>query len=271
MKTGMTAIRRFKVLQLRTVVMIVGFGAIASWPGQLAAEGAGAGAAELFRLGVEALEAGRYADAASMFRLSYDMEQRAETICNLATTYDRWSGHDQQALEAYRRCVSEDSSGRFRPHAQTRIRAIQARSGSPARQPSPPSPPSGPQATNVAITWQGTTNTRGCFFFSGPGRLGQRDQLGTQARWVATGNQITMTFSGGQVFSGTRNGQQITLSRRTTYTYQGVWIVTETIQGAFAGATLMAAYNYQECDARRPQTCPGRCSIRSQISAIPRP
>ena len=97
------------------------------------ARGEAAGAAELYRQGVEAFEEGNYDDAASLFRLSYEMDSRAATMCNLALAYDRWEDHEQQALEAYRRCAEEDAEGRFRDHALERSavlrRQLEARGG----------------------------------------------------------------------------------------------------------------------------------------------
>jgi hypothetical protein len=88
-----------------------------------------AGATELFRQGVAALREGSYPEAVSLFRLSYDMEVRAATQCNLALAYERWTGHDQEALEAYRRCAEDDREGRFRERALERSQEIRRRLG----------------------------------------------------------------------------------------------------------------------------------------------
>jgi tetratricopeptide (TPR) repeat protein len=98
-----------------------------AWPAAACAQ-ASAGADELFRQGVRALREGRYDEAASMFRLSYQMQPQAATMCNLALTYER-AGRDNEALEAYRQCAEDDASGRYRGHALERANEIQARAG----------------------------------------------------------------------------------------------------------------------------------------------
>lgn len=235
--------------------------------GRSLAESAG-GPQELFRLGVQALNESRYADAASMFRLSNDMERNVETTCNLALTYERWGGHDAQALETYQACAAEDTTGRFRPHAEARIVALRVRV-QPAAPPAPAAPSLAPQSTPIAVVWQVTSSTPSCFFFSGPGNLGRRDHLGTSAQWVASGPTVTLTFAGGLTFVGTRAGPQITLARRSTHSYSGTWIVDESIVGTFNGATFVGAYSYAECEAGNPRNCPTSCAIRAQISAVP--
>jgi hypothetical protein len=231
----------------------------------------GSGPEELFRLGVQALNESRYADAASMFRLSNDMERRVETTCNLALTYERWGGHDAQALETYVACASEDATGQFRPHAEERIAALRARLRPPAPQPAPaPSVPSmPPQMTPVAVAWQVTSSTPSCFFFSGPGNLGRQDHLGNAAQWAASGPSVSLSFAGGLTFVGTRSGPQISLSRRSTHTYSGSWIVDETIVGSFTGNTFVGTYSYAECEAGNARNCPTNCTIRAQVSAVP--
>jgi tetratricopeptide (TPR) repeat protein len=98
-----------------------------AWPSAAAAEGS-AGADELFRQGVRALREGRYDDATSLFRLSYEMEPQAATMCNLALTHER-AGRDRDALEAYRRCAEDDTTGRYRGHALERADELQRRLG----------------------------------------------------------------------------------------------------------------------------------------------
>jgi hypothetical protein len=238
--------------------------------GARAERGAG-GPEELFRLGVKALNESRYADAASMFRLSNDMERSVETTCNLALTYDRWAGHDAQAIETYQACAAEDTSGRFRPHAEERIAALRARALPTSAPPvaAPPSAPPGPQVMPVAVTWRVTSNTPSCFFFSGPGGLGRRDQLGTVAQWAATGPNVSLTFQGGQSFVGTRSGPQVSLSRRSTHSFSGTWVVDETILGSFDGNTFVGAYQYRECQPGNARNCPTNCTIQAQVSAVP--
>jgi len=100
---------------------------VAAWAAPSSAHGEVAGATELFRQGVAAFREGSYPEAASLFRLSYDMEARAETQCNLALTYERWGGHDMEALESYRRCAEDDTDGSYRPRALERAQQIRQR------------------------------------------------------------------------------------------------------------------------------------------------
>lgn len=229
----------------------------------------GSGPEELFRLGAQALNENRYADAASMFRLSNDMERNVETTCNLALTYERWGGHDAQAFETYQACAAEDTTGRFRPHAEERIAALRARVQPPAPPPAPTAPSMPAQSTPVSVAWQVTSSTPGCFFFSGPGSLGRRDHLGSRAQWVASGSNASLTFAGGLTFVGARSGPQVTLARRSTHNYSGTWIVDETIVGSFQGNTFVGAYSYAECEAGNPRNCPTTCTIRAQLAATP--
>lgn len=115
---------RLSTLARAALVLFASLAAL-SRPVPAAAEAAGA--TDLFRRGVEALQAGEYPEAASLFRLSYDMERRAATQCNLALTYERWGGHDLEALEAYRRCAEDDTDGRYRPRALERAQEIRRR------------------------------------------------------------------------------------------------------------------------------------------------
>jgi len=106
------------------------------------------GADALFRRGVEALRARRYDDAAALFRLSYDMEPRASTMCNLALTHER-AGRLQQAAQSYRQCASIDREGRYRDHALRQADELDQRMRASARptytrpQPQPQPPPTG--------------------------------------------------------------------------------------------------------------------------------
>ena len=81
-------------------------------------------ARSLFRAGVESLREGEFTDAERAFLASYEIEPRAATLCNLALTYDRWGGHEEQAARAYERCAAEDDTGRYRAHATQRASDI---------------------------------------------------------------------------------------------------------------------------------------------------
>lgn len=81
-------------------------------------------ASALFKRGVAALQKNSFALAVDMFKRSYELNPKAATICNLAITYDRWPGHEADALTAYRTCAEDDRSGRFRDHALERSRTL---------------------------------------------------------------------------------------------------------------------------------------------------
>jgi hypothetical protein len=78
----------------------------------------------LFKRGVDALRAQDYAAAATAFQQSYALSPKEATMCNLALTYDRWPGHVAEAIESYRKCAEDDTSGRFRDHALVRARQL---------------------------------------------------------------------------------------------------------------------------------------------------
>lgn len=78
-----------------------------------------------FAEGVRAAQEQRWSDAAQAFRRSYRLEPRVEALCNMAITYDRWEGHEEDALRAYRSCAAADESGRFAEHAAERSAAIE--------------------------------------------------------------------------------------------------------------------------------------------------
>lgn len=108
----------------RWLIFVCSFMVFGAWSGQAAAEQSGADA--LFSRGVRALRADQFDEAISLFRLSYDMEPRASTMCNLALAYER-SERLREALESYRRCAEDDMEGRFRSHAYERARDLERR------------------------------------------------------------------------------------------------------------------------------------------------
>ena len=157
-------------------------------------------------------------------------------------------------------------SGRFRGRALERVRELAARLGGA------PAAPELPVAASTPITlvWNVTERTPRCFFFSAPGSLGRDDRLGDRAWWSATSSgAATLSFEGGVTFSGTRSGDHVALSRRSNHSQGGRWIVTESIEGTFAGGTLHARYRYQECDGQGRQGCPTRCVLGAAITARP--
>ena len=101
-------------------------------------------ARQLFELGVQALEAGNPAQAASYFEQSNSINPRASTLCNLGQAYEQL-GRDCDAERAYRQCSLLDTQGSFRDTANTRASVLAPR----CRQPAPPDPfvrtqPTGP-------------------------------------------------------------------------------------------------------------------------------
>lgn len=82
-------------------------------------------AARIFDVGVVHLREERYEQAAGAFRESYRADPRVETMCNLALTYDRWGGHRDAALRAYRTCARDDVGGRYRGYAERRVGEIE--------------------------------------------------------------------------------------------------------------------------------------------------
>ncbi len=101
-----------------------------------------ADAEALFRQGVEAFRGEDYAQAATHFEESFALIAQAKTACNLALTYDRWTGHPRQAREAYIRCAELDTSNRFRDHAIDRAAALRDELGD---DPQPESDPTEPE------------------------------------------------------------------------------------------------------------------------------
>jgi len=105
-------------------------------------------AEDLFRRGVDALRERRFADAAGAFGRSLVLDARPATACNLALALERMGQHDPEAITAYTRCATLDTTGRFRDHALDRATALRAslaaaagpRAPPPADRPPPPDP-----------------------------------------------------------------------------------------------------------------------------------
>jgi hypothetical protein len=212
------------------------------------------GAEELFRRGIEAFRAEDYAAAVSLLRLSYSMQPRPETQCNLGLAFERWGGHEAEAIEAYRQCAAEDATGRFRARALQKARDLEV------------DEPEATEKIPASIEWGKVEKVPGCVFFSGPSGLGQSDQLGRAGKLVASGQALSLTFDGGAEFDGRRMGKLVTMSRRTTYVRSGGrWIVEESIAGMLEGGVLVAQYDYQECEEARRASCPGACSIHAAL------
>lgn len=130
----------------------------------------------------------------------------------------------------------------------------------------PPEPLQSPQqdgrGVRVAVEWTGVRATPGCFFFSGPGRLGRDDQLGTSACVEATG-PVRVDF-GSAVFTGSTGRA----TRRSPHTFHGNWLALESLDGTFvADGSFSGTYRYEECE--RGKACPGRCRIDASVRFTP--
>jgi tetratricopeptide (TPR) repeat protein len=112
-----------------------------------------------FRAGVEAHEAGDYANAELLFRRSIATYPTAAAYCNLALTYDR-TGRIDEAIEAYRECAEHDSSssGHYGSHATERAAELElereaerevAQTDAPPPNPVPPPATAAPQPSPV--------------------------------------------------------------------------------------------------------------------------
>ncbi len=125
-----------------------------------------ADARERFERGVDALNRGAFELAAEYFEGSFERVPRAATMCNLALTFDRWGGHECDAMNAYSQCADLDRSGRLRDHAVERAEALQSEfdCGGPA--PPDPTPPDAtppdtrppgatPPGLPITAPWQG--------------------------------------------------------------------------------------------------------------------
>lgn len=136
-------------------------------------------------------------------------------------------------------------------------------SGQTDRKPPPPTPiDQTGTGIEVAVRWSGVSATPGCFFFSGPRRLGRDDQLGSTA-CVSPGSPARVAF-GGAVFTGSTGG----LTRRSVHQFHGEWYADERLDGALqSDGRLNGTYLYEECEAGK--ACPGRCAIRASVTFTP--
>jgi hypothetical protein len=110
----------------------------------------------------------------------------------------------------------------------------------------------------VAVVWSAiTTETPGCFFFSGPTDLGRDDHLGSSGVLDASERGATLAFDGGPVFTGTMLGATIALGRSAPYEFSGTWTTRETITLASSGPDWVGHYHYDEIDPStgRPSSC----------------
>lgn len=129
----------------RTVAALLAASLLALHAPVTHAETLEAEAQTLFKRGVAALQKNSFPVAADAFKRSYELIPKPAAICNLAITYDRWTGHEAEALTAYRTCAEDDRSGRFRDHALERSRALRNALPQPDPEPEPVPPPPKPR------------------------------------------------------------------------------------------------------------------------------
>lgn len=132
---------------------------------------------------------------------------------------------------------------------------------SPTREtPTPPDDPT--QAIEVAVSWTVSEATPGCFFFSGPGRLGRSSTLGNRA--CVTPSPHPIIAFGAAVFKGSARG----IRRRSHHQHGGAWTVDEELSGGLSGdGRFEGEYRYTEC--QKGAACPGVCRIRATVSFTP--
>lgn len=219
------------------------------------------GAEDLFRRGVDALRAGQLADAAALFRLSHEMSPRPATLCNLGITYERWSGHEADAIEAYRRCAEADDTGRFRERALAKVRALEGGAPSEGLEGA-----EAPWPSRATVSWERVQKAPGCAYFSGPAGASGEEVLGASADLVVAGDGASLAFEGGATFEGRRLGRLVTVGRRTLRSRGGGrWVVEEVIAGTLEEGVLTATYHYEECEEARRAECPGPCTLSAEL------
>jgi hypothetical protein len=131
---------------------------------------------------------------------------------------------------------------------------------------------------DVAVTWTNVSSSSGCFFFSGPGKLGRDTQLGALARWEENGAQVALAF-GAARFVGDGRGAPLRLQRSAVHDFNGAWRITETVVGKWVEPPALAqtlsqarcpefegTYAYQECNQGNAAECPGRCVINAKLT-----
>ena len=134
---------------------------------------------------------------------------------------------------------------------------------------SAPTAPAG-SAVALRVKWRKTVLTRGCFYFSGPNRIGRDNKLGVRATLERRGfGSLRLSF-GVALFEGTAHGGKVRLTRKSDHGYQGsVWRTREMIVGTLRGGVLSGAYSYEECNTGGHKRCPGHCRITARLRAAP--
>ena len=83
-------------------------------------------ARELFRGGVKAYSAARYADAAAAFAEAYSLSCKAAVLYNLANAYER-SGQLDQAIDSYERYLQSSPDAPQREMIERRLEQLRKR------------------------------------------------------------------------------------------------------------------------------------------------
>lgn len=110
-------------------------------------------ARDLFRLGKQAFDEGRFERALKYFKDAYDLSHRAALLSNIGTVLDRLR-RDQEALDAYRQYLNEVPEAPNRALIEERVQVIEtamAKSG-PSAPPSTPPPLTAEPALTPAAT-----------------------------------------------------------------------------------------------------------------------
>lgn len=97
-------------------------------------------ARDLFRIGKEAFEEGRYERALKYFKEAYELSRRPALLSNIGTTLDRLR-RDREAVDVYKQYLTEVPEAANRALIESRIQLIEAalaRTVAPAAEPSPP-------------------------------------------------------------------------------------------------------------------------------------
>jgi tetratricopeptide (TPR) repeat protein len=90
-------------------------------------------ARELFGLGKQAFDEGRFERALKYFKDAYELSHRAGLLSNIGTVLDRLR-RDQEALDAYQSYLAQVPDAANRPLIEERIRIIQAAMQKPGSQ-----------------------------------------------------------------------------------------------------------------------------------------
>lgn len=92
-------------------------------------------ARDLFQIGKDAFDEGRFERALKYFKEAYDLSHRAALLSNIGTAYDRLR-RDQEAIDTYRKYLEQVPQAQNRKLIEERIRIIE--SALARSQPAPP-------------------------------------------------------------------------------------------------------------------------------------